>query len=120
MSSDQGRAAERRRRMDELLAEAEADVQRARAAKTAPVADGARSATTWGTLLGIVVLLATSALFLGAAATVSRFSSPDYNDAREHGTATVDHCERHGPITWKGFGFYNECTATVAWDNDFK
>lgn len=117
--SDDERRAERRRRMDELLAAAEADVARTRAAREkadnpGPVVERKRG-TWWGSLLGVLILLALSAVLLGAAATVSRWTGAPYDEARKVGTATVEECERRGPISLKGFGFYDRCTLEVRW-----
>jgi hypothetical protein len=118
MTDDKQRAAERRRRMNELLAEAETNVARTRAAKSepddSPVVDQ-RSSTWWGTLLTVVVLLTLAALFGLTAMTVGRFSGADFKEANRTGTATVEQCERHGPITLKGFGYYDRCTVKIAW-----
>src|ERR1700754_3409351 len=105
MTPDDGRAAERRRRMDELLAQAGADVDRTRAARTGPAEEKA-GGTWWGSALGVLILLVLAALLGGAAVTISRFTGPDYNAADRQGTATVQQCQRFGPITWQGFGFY--------------
>ncbi|MEV6850117.1 DUF6346 domain-containing protein [Actinoplanes sp. NPDC051411] len=110
--------------MDELLAEAETNVRRTRADRNAPqdpaTSGDGRRGTWWGSLLGVLILLAISAVLLGTAETVARFSRPDYNDARDHGTATVEQCQRRGPITIKGFGYYNRCTVKVTWDGGLK
>jgi hypothetical protein len=118
MQDDSQRRAERRRRMDELLAEAEENVTRTRAEKNkpAPVVDESRSSFWGGTLL-VLILLAVGAVFLMLSLTVGRFTGADYNDAARHGTATVETCERHGPISRKGFGYYEVCTVDITWDD---
>jgi len=118
MKDDDERRAYRRRRMDELLAEAETDVARTRAErnKPAPVVDQSRNGFWGGTLL-VVILLAVGGVFLMLCLTVGRFTGADYDDAARHGTATVERCDRHGPITWNGFGYYNACTVDITWDD---
>ena len=118
MKNDDERRAYRRRRMDELLAEAEADVARTRAARNnpAPVVDQRRSSFWGGTLL-VLILLALGAVFLMLSLTVGRFTGADYDDAARHGTATVESCERRGPISWEGLGYYNACTVRITWDD---
>ncbi|MEV4343535.1 DUF6346 domain-containing protein [Actinoplanes sp. NPDC049596] len=118
--TSEDRAAYRKRRMAELLAEAEADVTRTRADKQqpadekGPIVEVRRS--KWLTnLIGIVILLAVSFGLIGTALTISRFTGHDFADARRTGTATVQECERRGPITLDGFGYYNQCTVTIAW-----
>lgn len=118
MQDDSQRRAERRRRMDELLAEAEENVTRTRAErnKPAPVVDESRGGFWGGTLL-VLILLVLGTVFLLLSRTAGRFTGADYNDAARHGTATVETCERHGPISWKGLGYYDACTVDITWDN---
>ncbi|MEV4343490.1 DUF6346 domain-containing protein [Actinoplanes sp. NPDC049596] len=47
--------------------------------------------------------------------TIGRFTGHDFADARRTGTATVQQCERRGPITLDSFGNYGQCTVTIAW-----
>lgn len=65
-------------------------------------------------LIGIVVLA--GALF-GIAVTLSRLAGDDIGDARRLGTARVTRCVETGPVTNKGFGYWDSCTATVSWDD---
>ncbi|AGZ39947.1 DUF6346 domain-containing protein [Actinoplanes friuliensis] len=120
--TEENHAAYRKRRRAELLAEAEADVTRTRAAKqepaveVSPVVDARRN--KWLTnLFGIVILLALSFVLIATATTVGRFTGHDFADARRTGTtATVEDCERRGPISLFGFGYYDQCTVTIAWN----
>ncbi|WP_250000930.1 DUF6346 domain-containing protein [Actinoplanes sp. M2I2] len=116
MTDDEKRRAERRRRMDELLSQAEADVTRTRAAPDRPVVEQRRG-TTWGSVLGVVILLVSAVVFFLGARTVNRFTGADFDDADRRGTATVESCERHGPITLKGFGYVDECTVDIVWSD---
>jgi uncharacterized protein DUF6346 len=118
MRDDDQRKAERRRRMDELLAEAEANVTRTRAEKNQPApAIAERRGTAWGSALGVLILLVLAAVFTLLALTVGRFTGADYDDASRQGTATVEQCDRHGPVTLKGIGFYDACTVDITWND---
>jgi hypothetical protein len=119
MTDDKQRAAERRRRMNELLAQAEADVARTRAAKedpvTGPVVEVRRG--RWlNNVLGVVILLVLAFVLGATAMTIARFTGRDFQDARLRGTATVEQCERRGPVSLKGFGYYQRCTVDIDWD----
>jgi hypothetical protein len=116
MTDDEKRPTERRRQMDEMLRQAEADVARSRAAKQRPVVDQ-RLGTAWGSALGVAILLALAAVFIMGTLTVSRFTGADFDDASRQGTATVKSCERRGPMTTKGFGYYDRCTVDIAWND---
>lgn len=117
MPQDEHRAAERRRRMDELLAQAEADVTRTRAARNTPDSGaGKRRGTFFGSLLGVVILLLLAFVLLATAMTLGRFTGADFTEATRRGTATVEQCQRRGPISLNGFGFYDRCTVRIAWE----
>ncbi|MEU7905929.1 DUF6346 domain-containing protein [Actinoplanes sp. NPDC049118] len=49
--------------------------------------------------------------------TFIRMAGRDYADAERTGRAVVDACDRHGPITNKGFGYWERCTVTITWDD---
>jgi hypothetical protein len=103
--------AERKRRMAEVTAglEAEAEPPRQR---------GKRVGGHWYTdLLALAILLAVSWLLISSALTLARFTGNSLDDAGRRGTATVEQCDRRGPITvLHGFGFYRECTVSIAWN----
>lgn len=65
----------------------------------------------------LIVVLAAAAGLLGLAVTFIRLAGDDFTDAQRHGTATVTSCVNHGPITNKGFGYWDSCTATITWDD---
>jgi hypothetical protein len=50
------------------------------------------------------------------ALTLAQFTGKDIADAKHLGQAKVLSCERHGPVG-DGFGYWDECTASVVWDN---
>ena len=111
--TDEDRAAYRRRRMAELLAEAEENVTRTRAAREQPPTE---TGSWWNTALGVVVLLVFSFVVTAAAMTIGRFTGFDFADARRTGTATVERCDRRGPVSFKGFGYWQQCTVSIAWN----
>jgi Family of unknown function (DUF6346) len=118
--TDNKRSAERRRRMAELLSQAEEDVARTRAARRAstevgPVAEVKRGGLL-NKVLGVVILLALSAVLAGVAMTIARYTGPDIGDAVRRGTATVEQCERRGPVSFDGFGYFHQCTVKIAWN----
>jgi hypothetical protein len=100
--SEEEAAARRAEREREALS----PVQRSRAGE---VGEWAKSI---GFLL-IVVLIIFVAWELSM--TLSRFNGDDIHDAKRLGRATVLSCERHGPVG-NGFGYWDRCTADVAWD----
>ncbi|MDT4991870.1 MAG: hypothetical protein QOH97_1762 [Actinoplanes sp.] len=115
------RPAYRKRRMAELLAETEENVNRTRTAKARPAAAAdpvveVKRGGWWNDVLGVVILLALSFLLTGAAMTIGRFTGHDFADARRTGTATVEQCERRGPVSLKGFGYWKQCTVTIEWN----
>jgi hypothetical protein len=119
--TDEDRAAYRKRRMAELLAEAEQNVARTRAAKEQPATDAGpvvevKRGRWWNNTLGVIVLLALSFVLTATAMTIGRFTGHDFADARRTGTATVEQCERRGPVSLKGFGYWQQCTVSVAWN----
>lgn len=65
-------------------------------------------------LIGILML---AAGLLGAAVTLSRLAGDDIAEAERQGNATVTSCVEHGPISNKGFGFWESCTASITWDD---
>ncbi|WP_127498963.1 DUF6346 domain-containing protein [Actinoplanes solisilvae] len=118
MRDDDQRKAERRRRMDELLADAETNVTRTRGEKDQPArAVDERRGTAWGSALGVLILLVLAAVFALLAMTAGRFTGPDFGDADRQGTATVEQCEQRGPVTWKGLGYYDACTVRITWND---
>ncbi len=65
-------------------------------------------------LAGLVLL---AAVLLGSSVTLLRLAGRDFADAQRAGQAAVDSCNRHGPITNRGFGYWDRCTATITWDD---
>lgn len=65
-------------------------------------------------LIGIVLL---TAALIGTSVTLNRIAGRDYADAVRTGHAAVDACTTHGPITNRGFGYWERCTVTITWDD---
>ncbi|MEV0898270.1 DUF6346 domain-containing protein [Actinoplanes sp. NPDC049802] len=65
-----------------------------------------------------LLLLAVAGLLLFyAGSTIGRHTGPDYQTSRMKGIATVEKCERRGPLTLLGgFGHYDACYVWVQWD----
>ncbi|GAB3967084.1 DUF6346 domain-containing protein [Plantactinospora veratri] len=65
-------------------------------------------------LTGVLVL---AAGLLGLAVTMSRLAGEDMADARREGQATVGRCVEHGPISNRGFGYWEACEVDITWDD---
>ncbi len=65
----------------------------------------------------LVLIVVVAAGLIGLAVTLTRFAGTDFDDVKRQGTAQVTSCVRHGPITTKGFGYWDSCTATITWDD---
>ncbi|MEQ4306082.1 DUF6346 domain-containing protein [Plantactinospora sp. B6F1] len=65
-------------------------------------------------LTGILVL---AAGLLGTAVTLSRLAGKDFSDARREGQATVGRCVEHGPLSTRGFGYWQACEVDITWDD---
>lgn len=65
----------------------------------------------------LVLLIAIAAGLFGVAVTLTRLAGKDFGDAQRQGTAQVTSCVQHGPISNKGFGYWDRCTASIGWDD---
>ncbi|MDI6103474.1 DUF6346 domain-containing protein [Actinoplanes sp. NEAU-A12] len=65
-------------------------------------------------LVGMSVLAVV--LFLSGM-TLVRLGGQDFGDATRTGRASVARCWGHGPVTGKGFGYWDTCDVTVRWDD---
>ncbi|GIG89281.1 DUF6346 domain-containing protein [Plantactinospora endophytica] len=65
-------------------------------------------------LTGVLVLAAS---LIGVAVTLSRLAGKDMADARRTGEATVGRCVEHGPISNRGFGYWESCEVDITWDD---
>jgi hypothetical protein len=121
--TDEEWIAERKRRINEILAELEADNARYRDDPDSTSDPGVvrpRRGRWYDSVLAVLILLAVWWLLTSLAITLARFGGNNLDDARRRGTATVETCERHGPITLThGFGFYDTCTVKIVWDSGY-
>ncbi|MFC6568950.1 DUF6346 domain-containing protein [Actinoplanes utahensis] len=110
-----GRRETAEQRRAAVRAMAEADRWR-KARWTSPrTVPGDRRMPTWGLLLATVA----GWLVFNAGATIGRHTGGDFGDASVEGTATVERCERRGPLTvLQGIGFYDVCYLWVEWDRE--
>jgi hypothetical protein len=92
-----------------------ADRARRAASPESPIA--ARQGSPLRSTVFLVALLLVTAALVGCAVTLSRLAGNDMTDAKRTGQATVTACSNHGPITNRGFGSWQRCTATIAWDD---
>ncbi len=58
-----------------------------------------------------------AAALIGTSITLVRMAGRDYGSAQRPGLAAVDSCTRHGPISNRGFCYWERCTATITWDD---
>ncbi|GAB1688682.1 DUF6346 domain-containing protein [Krasilnikovia sp. M28-CT-15] len=109
------------KRLAEIRAE-EAALDAEEAERRAPTADAGaevvdrRKGGALRTAVFLIVVIGLAAGLFGVAVTLNRLAGDDIADARRLGTATVKFCERAGPVTNKGFGYWDRCTATVDWE----
>jgi hypothetical protein len=101
------------RAQQEALDREDAD-RRASDAAPAPVVDRETGGPGRSAVF-LVVLVVVAAGLLGLAVTLSRLAGHDFKDAKREGTAKVTACVSHGPISRKGFGTWESCTATISW-----
>ncbi|MEV0895569.1 DUF6346 domain-containing protein [Actinoplanes sp. NPDC049802] len=118
MDSDKDPLAKYRARMEE----AKAELAQAEAASRAAAADPAKAVTEreggWlSTIAFFGCVIALGLALLGVSATFVRLSGHDFDDARVTGWATVNRCDRQGPVTNRGFGYWETCRFAVRWDD---
>jgi hypothetical protein len=65
----------------------------------------------------VIVVVAAAAGLLGLAVTLTRLAGNDFGDAHREGRAQVTSCVDNGPVSNKGFGYWESCTATITWDD---
>jgi hypothetical protein len=80
------------------------------------VVDGGRRGALRSAVFFVVVVAAAAGL-LGLAVTFTRLAGKDFGDAQREGRAQVTSCVEHGPVSNKGFGYWQSCTATLTWDD---
>lgn len=118
MEPSDDRIAKRRAEIAAELAALEAESARAQAAESDPgasVVDRRKNNRLRSAVFLVAVLVSAAGLF-GLSVTLTRLAGDDFGDAERLGSATVTSCVRHGPISNKGFGYWDSCTATITWD----
>ncbi len=71
-----------------------------------------RPLTSFLFLVGVLVVVA---ILAGVAVTLNRLAGDGMGDAPRLGQAMVNSCDRHGPITTRGFGYWDSCQVTITW-----
>ena len=119
MEPPHDRIAKRRAEIGEQQAALDRDDAQRRAAENDPAATvvDRRSGGALRSTIFLVLVVVVAAGLLGLAVTLTRLAGKDFNDAQRQGKAQVTSCVRHGPISAKGFGYWETCTATITWDN---
>lgn len=82
----------------------------------APIVQRRRS----GPLRSFVFMLAlfvVAAGLLGLAVTLNRWAGEDMGAGSRPGQALVSACTERGPVTNRGFGYWQSCEARVVWDD---
>jgi hypothetical protein len=119
MEPPHDRIAKRRAEIDDELAALDREDAERRAADSdvaAEVVDHRKGGAVRSTVFLVLLVVVVAGLF-GLAITLSRLAGNDFADAQRQGRAQVSRCSQHGPITNKGFGYWDRCTATIAWDD---
>jgi uncharacterized protein DUF6346 len=83
----------------------------------ATVVDRRRSGSALRSALFLILLIVVAAGLFGLAVTFTRLAGEDVSGAQRQGKAQVTSCVRHGPISNKGFGYWDKCTAMITWDD---
>jgi hypothetical protein len=119
MSSSDDRIAKRRAEIAAQLAEFDRQEVEREAEVESPVdvvVQRRRGGAVRAAAFLICIIVLAGGLF-GLAVTLSRLAGDDIGDARRLGTARVTRCVEAGPVSNKGFGYWDSCTATVTWDD---
>jgi hypothetical protein len=66
-------------------------------------------------LLTLVGVLALIAVLAGVAVTLHRLAGRGMGDAPRLGQAAVSSCVRHGPVSTRGFGYWQTCRVEITW-----
>ncbi|GAB2568689.1 hypothetical protein Aab01nite_44530 [Paractinoplanes abujensis] len=97
--------------------EAELDAEEARAAAAPPPVVERREGSTLRSALFMIVTVVIALALTGSAVTLSRLAGRSMDDTTRTGKATVLSCVQHGPISTKGFGYWDACTASFDWND---
>jgi len=119
MEPPHDRIAKRRAEIAEEQAALEREDTQRRAADDDPsaaVVDRRNGGAVRSTVFLVLVIVVAAGLF-GVAVTLTRLAGKDFGDAQRQGRAQVTSCVQHGPVSNKGFGYWDRCTATITWDD---
>ena len=120
MNAERDPLAKYRARIDAIKSQIERDQAEADAAALNAAAASAVGEHKGGRLRSLAVLAGVVLLslsFLGAGITLINMSGHDFDDAPTAGWATVRHCDERGPVTNRGFGYWDRCWVKVRWDD---
>lgn len=118
MDSRKDPLAKYRARIDAMKAELERD--RAEADAVGPDPASAVSERRGGGFLSLAVLAGVAVLSLGLVGvgiTLTNMAGHDFGKARVVGWATVRGCEERGPVTNRGFGYWDSCRVLIRWED---
>lgn len=115
MDSHEDRMAKRAAEREALEAELDREIAESKAPTAAVVSHREGSTTRSAAFLAGIVLLTVA--LIGTSITLIRLAGRDYADAERTGRAAVGACTTHGPVTNRGFGYWERCTATITWDD---
>lgn len=100
----------------EKIREMERELDREDAERVASASSSSGKGESFRFFLVVFGLLSLGIGALGVSVTLSRLAGGDMADAQRRGKATVSYCVKDGPVTNKGFGYWETCTAKVVWD----
>lgn len=107
-------------RMARYRAKFEEDEARLQRALAEPGATSSKKSTFTGHLREIALIvaaLAVSLVLVGGSMSIIGLGGRDFGDAQRIGLASVGYCGEHGPVTNRGFGYWERCTVTIRWDD---
>ncbi|MBU2668327.1 hypothetical protein KOI35_32925 [Actinoplanes bogorensis] len=105
------------RRLAEIRAQEKALDDEAAAAAATPEVIEERQGSRMRSVVFVVVLLLVGLGLTGAAVTMSRLAGQSMDDATRTGQATVSSCHEQGPVTTRGFGYWDSCATSIKWDD---
>jgi hypothetical protein len=80
-------------------------------------ASGTRRPRRLRGVLVVLVLIVVPILLAQLSATIGAHSGHDFADAKRTGKASVESCDRRGPISLTQLGYWDDCTVAIRWDN---
>lgn len=116
---------ERRRKIAAMRAESEARLaeserrlaEHRRESAEKRAAKGKKDPKPWNDKLLSLGLVALGIAMIFGTYTLERFDGVDVGKAFMRGTATITSCTQKGPIGFDGYGFYDECSGSITWED---